>query len=377
LFILFRINILLFIHKIFISNYINTLFKYILTIYLLTYINSQEMSSAKSIKLFIVLLLLAIIPFTSEHGHSHGKQTQKEDHGHSHGQASQSQESHGHSHGGASKSETLDYLIHSLTREVTVFIKNYTSTQQAYLGAALVSAASFPIFLVLVLFRVHQVKLILNVFTAFSAGALLGEVFVHSIPEMYAEKNPNNIPRELIICIGIIIFYMIDKLLGLFGNGHSHAHHDDVKTQNTAIYLFGDILHNVADGLAIGAAFYKNETLGIGLTVGIFFHEIPHEVGDFSYLLKQNLGLFNVFLSQLMSAGGAFLGVYLCTIFGETYSTHILCFSCGSFLYLSINTILGDLKSSSEDDGIFEQFCYLILESAAVAAGVFFMTYFV
>ena len=137
------------------------------------------------------------------------------------------------------------------------------------------------------------------------------------------------------------------------------------------------MLHNIADGLAIGAAFSKNLNLGIGLTVSIFFHEIPHEVGDFSYLLKQNVKLTNVFLSQVLSAGGAFLGVFLCTIMGEAYSTHILCFSCGSFLYLAINTIMSELKSSSEEQGFFEQVCNLVLEGGSLVAGVFFMTYFV
>ncbi len=51
--------------------------------------------------------------------------------------------------------------------------------------------------------------------------------------------------------------------------------------------------------------------LGITLTVSIFLHEIPHEVGDFSYLLKQKMSKLSALASQFISAGGAFLGVYL------------------------------------------------------------------
>jgi len=83
-------------------------------------------------------------------------------------------------------------------------------------------------------------------------------------------------------------------------------------------------MHNITDGLAIGAAFAtsnlfnfnskKDTKLGITLTLSIFFHEIPHEIGDFSFLLKQNFGKFNALTSQIFSAIGALIGVYLSKI---------------------------------------------------------------
>ena len=43
----------------------------------------------------------------------------------------------------------------------------------------------------------------------------------------------------------------------------------------------------------------------------------------------------------------------------------------------AINTIMSELKSSSEEQGFFEQVCNLVLEGGSLVAGVFFMTYFV
>jgi zinc transporter ZupT len=142
---------------------------------------------------------------------------------------------------------------------------------------------------------------------------------------------------------------------------HHHHEHNHVHTNNIALSLLGDFIHNVTDGMAIGAGFNKSLKMGISLSLSIFFHEIPHEVGDFSYLLKQNMKISSALSSQLFSALGSFVGVYLSFWIGELYSNQIISFASGAFLYLALNTIMSDLKSSSSLIQIIcEVFAYIL-----------------
>ena len=44
--------------------------------------------------------------------------------------------------------------------------------------------------------------------------------------------------------------------------------------------IFGDALHNLIDGLSIGAAFTDSTLLGISVAVAVMCEELPHELGQ-------------------------------------------------------------------------------------------------
>lgn len=48
--------------------------------------------------------------------------------------------------------------------------------------------------------------------------------------------------------------------------------------------MVGDFIHNFTDGLSIGVSYVADYKMGLITTVAMFFHEIPHEVGDFAIL---------------------------------------------------------------------------------------------
>ena len=276
-------------------------------------------------------------------------------------------------------------------------IKNFPKLYQANIGAAIISTAPIPIFILILVFNIQNIK-ILDIMSSFAAGALIGDVFIHNLPEINDNhihthththnhnNTSNNIninsiiynlfyQNELLICWGILSLFIIEKIISYLeeinkGNvkeikqhdHHSHEHNHS----NIAISLIGDFIHNLTDGMAIGAGFNKNLRLGVSLSLSIFFHEIPHEIGDFSYLLKQNMNITNAIISQMITALGSFFGVYLSFTIGEKYSDKIISFASGAFLYLAINTIMGDLKNS-------KSLIHIIFQGIAFIFGVYIL----
>lgn len=75
--------------------------------------------------------------------------------------------------------------------------------------------------------------------------------------------------------------------------------------------LIADFTHNITDGLALSSSFYASPTLGATTAVAVFFHEIPHEVGDFALLIQSGFSKRRAMGAQFVTALGAFLGTFL------------------------------------------------------------------
>ena len=109
--------------------------------------------------------------------------------------------------------------------------------------------------------------------------------------------------------------------------------------------------------------------MGVITTMAMFFHEIPHEVGDFAILFQLNYGVCKILGFQLLTAIGAMIGTTMGSVIGQFYMNQCLAFTSGGFLYFAINGLMGELKQ-------VKSFWQLLLCLISMAMGLYFMFVF-
>lgn len=103
--------------------------------------------------------------------------------------------------------------------------------------------------------------------------------------------------------------------------------------------------------------------------MAMFFHEIPHEVGDFAILFQLKYNICKILGFQLTTAIGALIGTTIGNVLGQFYLPQCLAFTSGGFLYFAINGLMGELKE-------VKSFLSLVICLICLTLGLFFMYVF-
>ena len=214
------------------------------------------------------------------------------------------------------------------------------------LASVLIVSSSSLLGLIAFPFGEEKIKKFLIWAVAFAAGTLLGDAFLHLIPESY--KN-GDVSVSFSLLGGILAFFILEKFI----HWH-HCHEIDCEEHNRSfsyVIMFGDAMHNFIDGMIIAASFLVSIPIGIATTIAVVCHEIPHEIGDFASMLyggfsKQKALLYN-FLAGIVAIFGAFLVLIINTNIGSI--THYLIpFAAGGFIYVASADIIPELHKSTK-----------------------------
>lgn len=194
-----------------------------------------------------------------------------------------------------------------------------------------------------------------------SAGALLGESFLHIMPEL-TRTNEASPFVWLSLIGGIVVFFILEKII-LWHHCHapaSHEHAHPIGKMN----IIGDGLHNFIDGLIIAGAFLTNIPLGIATVIAIVAHEIPQELSDFGILIfagyTRKKALFINFFSALLSVLGALIGLAIGAQ-AESFAIYILPFAAGGFIYIATADIIPELHKEINIQKSIKQLAAILL----------------
>ena len=205
------------------------------------------------------------------------------------------------------------------------------------------------------------VKKYVGLFISLAVGALLGDAFIHLIPETF-EKFKNTTLAGILIIAGILLFFIIEKFL------HWHHHGEDKDDSHIhpvgKLILFTDGFHNLIDGIIIGVSFLVSIPVGIATTLAVVLHEIPQEIGDFAVLIHSGYTKKKALWLNFLSALTAILGASVALIFSnlaETFTIWVLPIAAGGFIYIALADLIPELQKMKKVRNSVIEFSVLII----------------
>ncbi|XP_049922059.1 LOW QUALITY PROTEIN: zinc transporter ZIP13 [Epinephelus moara] len=236
---------------------------------------------------------------------------------------------------------------------------------------------------------------------SFAIGGLLGDVFLHLLPEAWAlsgssaGKHNHYTTQGLWVIVGLLAFLLLEKMfpdqdsqedstsdadlnfnsasqsnsafsgkaVASLRNGHHAESWKSSKQQSLQersekikisgyLNLLANCIDNFTHGLAVAGSFLVSKKVGFLTTFAILLHEIPHEVGDFAILLRAGFDRWSAARMQLSTALvgvlGACFALYAQSPKGTEHTTAwILPFTAGGFLYIALVNVMPDLVEES------------------------------
>ena len=187
------------------------------------------------------------------------------------------------------------------------------------------------------------------------AGALLAAAFFDLLPEALEVSHD---AHELMTwtVVGFLAFFILERSSTWFH--HHHEHQTAARnSQQNRLLIIGDVIHNIIDGAAVGAAFVVSVPTGIVTALAVSAHEIPKEIGTFGILLSRGWRDKKVLLANVFSAFGTILAAVAVYTLGQNFEhalTPLLAMTAGFFIYVAASDIIPDIHEQPRREGMIQ-----------------------
>ena len=217
--------------------------------------------------------------------------------------------------------------------------------------------------------KVERLKNFLSLFVSFSAGALFGDAFIHLLPEAVESAGGFTLSVSLCAVSGVAIWFLIEKVV------HWHHCHNITCKEGVGTFaimnLYGDVVHNMIDGLIIGASYTVSIPLGIATTVAVFLHEIPQEISDFGVLMHGGFSRKKALFYNFLTALSAFVGLVFVLVFSayiDGFNAFVIPFAAGAFIYVAGADLIPELHKEVNVKKSIIQFIFFVVGVGVMVA---------
>ena len=230
------------------------------------------------------------------------------------------------------------------------------------LSAFVVSLVSLVGILTL-MFGVRRLDRFIPLLISLAVGALFGDAFIHLLPQAFGDTD-STVLTSLYIIMGIMLFLAMESLL--------HWHHEHHTQTLNPIHPMGQVImvadgvHNLLDGLIIGASYLVSVPVGLATTLAVLLHEVPQELGDFGVLIHAGFTPRRALIINFLSGVLAIVGVVISLLLGGNggeYTAVMVPLTAGGFIYIAGADLIPERHKEHE-------FRASVVQFAVVLAGI-------
>jgi zinc transporter ZupT len=172
-------------------------------------------------------------------------------------------------------------------------------------------------------------------FFAFAAGSLIAVTFFDILPESLEISASVNLSTRyiMITAVASFLFYSFLEKFLLVHYHEENGGHGHVMGPVGAGSL---VIHSFLDGVAIGAAYQVNPTIGLLVALAVIFHDFTDGINTVTLMLKDKQHLRNATIFLVMDALAPVLGVTITSLISinQTVLALILAVFAGEFIYI-------------------------------------------
>lgn len=200
----------------------------------------------------------------------------------------------------------------------------------------------------IVSFKGNPSSKLLSLFLGYSGGVMVSLVAFDLMPEAI-ELGGTLLPLAFMV-VGAVTIMIFDMLL-------PHSHHfacdeESMRFTRTAyVVAMGIAMHDLPEGLAVGAGLASGSSLGFRVAALMFLHNMPEGMAVAGPLVcigrkRSNVVLVSA-LTGLPSVAGAAMGALFGTLSPQVLSAS-LAFAAGAMLFVTFDEVIPDAEELSE-----------------------------